>query len=197
MAKMPSWLDTSRFTDRKYFFRVQKIGWRLIGFWPGSDNISTLQILIAILNSLEVLIYAVFQLTFCYANRANLVVILDAMTPCATQITSAVKILIIVSRRKDIKVVLDHLKRSFYDGNWIIKMFELGLSIRNSFQLERSREYDKIHGEISRYSFVFAAVLLFFTNMTHLFFWSLPAVRNLYNMAFGPERSYHLPFKAM
>lgn len=112
-------LTTERFIERKYFFRVQKIGWKLIGFWPGSDNVSTFQIIISVLNSLEVLIYAVFQLSFCYVNRANLVVLLDAMTPVTTQITSAIKALVIVSQRKQIKEVLDQLKKSFYHGKKI------------------------------------------------------------------------------
>lgn len=113
---MVSIFNIERFCDRKYFFAVQKLGWKLIGFWPGDDHITTFQLSLAVLNSLEVLIYGYFQLVFCYANLDNLVILLDTMTPFLTQITSAVKILVIFWKRHDLKKVLDHLKESFCHG---------------------------------------------------------------------------------
>lgn len=105
-----------RFNDQRFFFRVQKWGWRIVGFWPGNDNVSKFQIALAVANSIEILIYSVFQLMFCYANRDNLVALLDALTPVVTQITTAMKVLIIVSRRDDMRAILDYLKHSFYFG---------------------------------------------------------------------------------
>lgn len=113
---MANFLAVERFTDKKSFFRIQKWGWRLIGFWPGSDVVTRLQLALAVLNILEVLIYGVFQFTFCYVNRGNLVVLLDALTPWLTQITSSFKVAIIIWNRRDIKVVLDYLMESFSVG---------------------------------------------------------------------------------
>lgn len=116
--KMASLLNVERFSDKKFFFPIQKLGWRFIGFWLGSDNITRLQILVAVLNSFEVLIYCVFQFNFCYVNRDKLVVVLDAATPLATQFTTALKILLIVWHRRDLKIILDFLKDSFYYGEF-------------------------------------------------------------------------------
>lgn len=138
---MVSIVDSDRFSDRKYFFRIQKLGWRLIGFWPGSNSISTLQLVLAILNGLEVLIYGVFQLTFCYVNRNNLVTLLDALTPVVTQITSAMKMLVIVWRRHDIKIVLDYLKESFYNGTIRLerlKRIKLNFNFRQSERKQKN-----------------------------------------------------------
>lgn len=115
---MDSILGTG-FYDKKYFFRVQKWGWKIIGFWPNSDNVSKLRIALAVANSVEILIYSVFQLMYCYSNLDNLVFLLDALTPVVTQITTAMKVLIIVTRRKDIKFILNYLKQSFYHGRFV------------------------------------------------------------------------------
>jgi hypothetical protein len=113
---MFKFLQVERFTNKEFFFRVQKIGWKFIGFWPGSDDITKIQLIVAVLNAIEVLFYCIFQFYFCYVNRSNLLVVLDALTPCATQLFCGLKILVVVWKRKDIKVVLDHLKDSFYFG---------------------------------------------------------------------------------
>ncbi len=109
-------VDIDRFQEQKYFFRVQKVGWRIVGFWPGNDNISKPRVILAIANSIEILVYSVFQLLYCYDNTDNLVFLLDALTPVVTQITTAVKVLVIVARRKELRSILDYLKQSFYYG---------------------------------------------------------------------------------
>nr|QGW45394.1 odorant receptor 21 [Bradysia odoriphaga] len=170
-------LQTERFTAQKYFFRVQKWGWKVVGFWPGMDNIPSLRIGLAIANSIEVLIYSVFQLMYCYESSDNLVFVLDALTPVLTQITTAMKVLIIVARREDLKFVLDYLKQSFY--------------------YDKSRESLKIHGRASIISFTFGLTLAVFANLTNLFFCLLPMVKDSYRLVMGIERSYDLPFKAV
>ena len=55
---------------------------------------------------------------YCYANRENLVLLLDAMTPVLTQITTALKVLIIVWRRDEMRAILDYLQQSFYFGKF-------------------------------------------------------------------------------
>jgi hypothetical protein len=115
---MASLFDALRFSQKKFFFPIQKLGWKFIGLWPGSDNITKLHLTIAVLNAFEVLIYSVFQFWFCYENRNKLVVLLDAVTPLGTQFTSAIKILLIVWRRHDLKVILDYLKNAFYNGEF-------------------------------------------------------------------------------
>lgn len=44
-----------QFNDQRFFFRVQKWGWRIVGFWPGNDHVSKFQIALAVANSIEIL----------------------------------------------------------------------------------------------------------------------------------------------
>lgn len=108
--------NLENFSARKYFFSIQKLGWKFIGFWPGSDNITKFQLALVFFNVFEVLIYCIFQLNFCYVKRERLVVVLDALTPLATQFTTSIKVLVIVTWRKELKIVLDHLRDSFSGG---------------------------------------------------------------------------------
>lgn len=110
-------LEKSVFASEKYFFFVPRKALRLLGFWPGSDNIRPWQIRFAIYNALVILIYAVFQINFCLKHRNNLVLFLSGCTPLVTQLTAVVKILLLVSRRRDIKKILDHLEDSFANGD--------------------------------------------------------------------------------
>lgn len=118
LLRMSGILDTERFQDKKYFFRVQKWGWNIVGLWPGMENVSMWRIVLAIANSVEILVYSLFQLLHCYESADNLVVLLDALTPVLTQITTAMKVIIIVVRRKDVKYILEYLKQSFYYGKF-------------------------------------------------------------------------------
>lgn len=106
-------LSVEKFSEKKFFFPIQKIGWRFIGFWPGSDSIASWQIALAVCNALLVLIYAVFQLMFCFANNGDLVILLDALLPCVAHVVSAIKALIIILKRKEIKEILNSLEKSF------------------------------------------------------------------------------------
>jgi hypothetical protein len=127
--KMFSFLSFEKFSEKKFFFPILKFGWRFIGFWPGSDSTTKLQLTVAVLNAIEVLIYCFFQLNFCILNRQKLVVLLDALTPFGTQFVSVIKILIIVRWRKEIKQILDYLKNSFENGE-LLSVSSLILLIR-------------------------------------------------------------------
>lgn len=173
---MTSFFNVERFSDKKFFFRVQKFGWKFIGFWPGSDDVSTFRKVLAVVHVVLVLSYAIFQFYFCYENRANLVVLLDALTPLTTQMTSTIKVLVIFSRRKAIKEILDHL--------------------RNSFYFDRSPESIKIHARVCRISFLFSFILCMFVNSTQLSFWLVPLIKDLFCIIQGVPRSYGLPLKS-
>lgn len=174
---MPSFLDAERFSERIFFFRVQKIGWKFLGFWPGIDHVSSFQMFHAVLSAFVVFFYGAFQLNDCFVNRNNLFLVLETLTPVVSQLPSATKILIIVLvKRKGIKKVLDQVKESFY--------------------FDRTKESIKINGEVSRISFVLAATIGFFGNLTILFYWLLPAVKDSYRLIKGLERNYDLPLKA-
>lgn len=113
---IPRKLQNERFEDEKYFFRVQQVGWKIVGFWPGMDNVPTRRIALAIANSIHILVYGCFQMLYCYERLDDLVIFLDALSPVLTQATTAMKVLTLVAMRKDLKWVLDHLKQSFYNG---------------------------------------------------------------------------------
>lgn len=110
-------LEKSVFASEKYFFFIPRKVLRFLGFWPGSDNIRPWQIRFAIYNVLVVLIYAVFQINFCIKHRDSLVLFLNGCTPLVTQLISAIKILLLVSRRREVKKILDHLEDSFANGD--------------------------------------------------------------------------------
>lgn len=113
---MTSFLDYNRYTSSKYFFFHQKLGWRLMGFWIGSDNISKFQLYFLYFNCMEVLGYGVFQCCYFYAVRRNLVELFAALTPFSTQVPTVIRFLFIVRYRKSIKKVLDYLKNAFGNG---------------------------------------------------------------------------------
>jgi len=107
------------FGDRKFFLLLQRYGIRLLGFWPGSDDVKSWQIALSIVAACEVLLFTIFQLWFCAVNIGDLVEFLRGVTPAITQILTALEILSIVWKRKQIKQILDHLRNAFSDGNFI------------------------------------------------------------------------------
>lgn len=123
----------SKFASSCTFFRVQKFGWNMMGFWLGEDEITRLQLIVLLVNCMEVLIYGVrtfskqqfrsfcqiFQGWFIFVNRGNLVVVFDAITPFLTQIPTILRLLILVWYRNDLKYVLDYLKADFVNGKLI------------------------------------------------------------------------------
>jgi hypothetical protein len=52
-------LHHSHFTSKRTFFRIQKFGWKLMGFWLASDEVTQFQLLFLFVNCMEVLIYGV------------------------------------------------------------------------------------------------------------------------------------------
>lgn len=109
-------INDETFGSEKFFFYFPKNIFKFVGFWPGSDNIRWWQIAFAIFNALEVLIYGIFQVNFIIENKDNLVMMLNGLTPLVTQVVTSIKILFIVSRRRDIKKILDYLFNSFVNG---------------------------------------------------------------------------------
>lgn len=107
------------FSDKKYFFFVQRVVIRMLGYWAGSDNISSWQIAFVIFNALEILGYGIFQINFCLQNIDDLVLLLNGLAPLVTQIVIVNKLAVYVWKRKDIKKVLDHLLDSFVNGQFL------------------------------------------------------------------------------
>jgi hypothetical protein len=103
----------SKFMGKDTFFRVQKMGWAMIGFWIASDSVSRVRFSVLMFNCMEVLIYGIFQLLYCFDNRDNLKVFLDGLTPFLTQVPCILRVLILVFHRKELKQVLDYLKNIF------------------------------------------------------------------------------------
>lgn len=113
---MTSFLDYNRYTSYEFFFQYQKFGWKLMGFWIGSDVITKFQFYFLLFNCAEVLTYGVFQSWYLYDVRRNLMKLFDAFTPFVTQIPTVIRVLFVVRSRKEIKEVLDYLKEKFKNG---------------------------------------------------------------------------------
>lgn len=107
------------FSDKKYFFFVQRIVTRMLGYWPGSDSISSWQIAFVICNAMEILGYGIFQINFCLQNIDDLVLLLNGLAPLVTQIVIVNKLAVFVWKRKDIKKVLDYLLDSFVNDQFL------------------------------------------------------------------------------
>ena len=104
-----------RYMDEKYFFCIQRIFLRCNGFWLSTNYMKSYHIGVAIFCSMLVLVYGVFQLNYCIKSE-SLLDILDALTPAATQIVTGVKVLFVIYRRNEIKIVLDQLHELFVTG---------------------------------------------------------------------------------
>ncbi|CAO1405802.1 unnamed protein product [Diamesa serratosioi] len=165
-----------RYMDEKYFFRVQRIFLRCIGFWPSTNYMKNYQIGFAIVNVMVVLVYGVFQLNYCIKSD-SLLDILDALTPASTQIVTGVKVLIVVYRRNEIKIMLDYLYEFFVTDNNI-----------------NSR---RINSRLSKIGFIFSVILATFTNLTNFFFCTMPIIKDVRLHFKGMKLLKGLPFKAV
>lgn len=112
--KIEKFLKTDIYGEEKYFFKLQRFGFGFIGFW--FLNFTNWQIGFTMFNSLEILFYAIFQINFCVKNFNNLVEFLSGITPLVTQVITAFKILIVLSRREAFKSILTSLHESFVNG---------------------------------------------------------------------------------
>jgi len=106
---------TRNYDDKKNFMLIQRIGVRLIGFWPG-DDVEIWQIAIAVLASLELAFFVIFQIRFCIENIYDLKECLQCLVPTIAQSIDVIKILIIVQKRKEFKQILDFLYDAFVNG---------------------------------------------------------------------------------
>lgn len=105
------------FDSEKFFFIIQRVGMRFIGLWPSDEAAYTSWLIFfAIFNAMEILLNGIFQVNFCFKNMDALVKFLNGSTPLITQILTAVKILILVWRRNDLKKMLDYLRDAFVTG---------------------------------------------------------------------------------
>lgn len=109
-------VSVEKFGEEKFFFRMQRIGSFFNGFWPGDENWTRFRLNFAIFNSMEILIYAIFQLIFIVEHLSELVVVLDALTPLVTQIVVAIKLLVVHNQRHQLRDILRYLKGNFVNG---------------------------------------------------------------------------------
>ncbi|XP_070502795.1 odorant receptor 24a-like [Chironomus tepperi] len=174
---MLKFLRRSQFESPKTFFRVQKFGWHLMGFWLGSDEVTQFQMKILLTNCFVVLIYGIFQGWFIFENRGKLVVVFDAITPFLTQIPTVLRLLVLVWRRKELKYVLDYLKKNFTEAR-------------------KTREI-KVIARANQISSILLAVLVILGYITLIFFFILPVVRDFIRIHTGSEWMHEIPFKAI
>lgn len=109
-------LRENYFESEKSFFIVQKLLFKMFGFWPGSDVIHPFQIGFAIYNTLEIAFHGIFQINFCIKNVDDLVLFLNGVTPLMSQLMLVEQVCVIIWKRKDVKIILDQLKDSIFGG---------------------------------------------------------------------------------
>lgn len=108
-------VSVEKFGEEKFFFRMQRIGCFFNGFWPGDESWTRFRLNFAIFNAMEILIYAIFQFIFIVEHLSELVVVLDALTPWATQIVVAIKLLVVHHQRHQLRDIMRYLKGNFVD----------------------------------------------------------------------------------
>jgi len=106
------------FDDKKFVLLVQRLCIRNIGFWPGSDNIKNWQITFAIVAVIELLVFVVFQLAYCFAHIDDLAKFLQVFMQTIVQIIIALKFLVIIWKRNDFKRIIDCIVKAFDDGEY-------------------------------------------------------------------------------
>jgi hypothetical protein len=102
--------------SKKTFFRYQKIGWRMMGFWLSDEKVTKFQFYFLLTNCMLQILYGFFQLWFIVDNRSNLVTLFDAMTPFLTQVPTIFRLLFLIGYRAELKGVLNYLKGLFERG---------------------------------------------------------------------------------
>jgi hypothetical protein len=183
------------FGEEKYFFIVQRVIFKLIGFWPEGEEFLAWQMSLAIFNALEILFFASFQVNFCIKNFDNLIELLNGFTPLVTQIITALKIFILIARRNDFKRILDALRESFLKGEFII-FSKVGLVLLLFLFTDTDEDSRRINSNMSKFSFLAAIVPSFFALNTGGFFTVLPLIIDIYLSSNGQDRLYGLPFKS-
>jgi hypothetical protein len=163
------------FSEKRSFFRLQKIGWKLLGFWIGSDEVNYLRLALVILNCTEIIGYGVFQCYFVYENRGNFVTFLDGLTPFLTQTPMAMRVLFLLWHRRTFKKMLDFLEGIFDNC---------------------TKEEHEINDFASKKTTMLLAAAWILAAMTDLSYIVVPIVKNIYSLIYFGSRSFDLPFKA-
>lgn len=124
MEKIQRLLSVEKFGEEKYFFAMQRVGSFFNGFWPGYEKVSKFRLSLSIFNAMEILIYSIFQLQFIIEHGNDLKIVLDALTPCATQIVCGIKLLVVFHQRHQLRIIFKYLRENFVNGKKWMK-FEM------------------------------------------------------------------------
>ncbi|KAG5669908.1 hypothetical protein PVAND_000198 [Polypedilum vanderplanki] len=166
----------NNFMRNESFYRIQKLSWKLLGFFIGNNEVSKFKFFLLIFNCMEVLVYGIFQLYYSYEHRENLKLVLDGLTPWLTEIPCVLRILILVWYRKDVKKVLDYLKDIF----------------------EKTTDNDErmINARANQLSSILMGVTGFFIISTDFCYILYPIFSNIYQFINGQNIAYEFPYKA-
>jgi len=104
------------FDDKKFVLLAQRLIIRNVGFWPGDDKIRNWQIVFAIVSIIELLLFVVCEFWFSFAHIDDLAEFLRNFLVATTQFIIALKLLVIIWKRKDFKLIIDFIPKAFNDG---------------------------------------------------------------------------------
>jgi len=104
------------FDDKKFVLLAQRQSIRNVGFWPGDDNIKKWQIAFAIVSVVELLVFVTFQFRHCFSNTDDLAEFLRGLLASVSQGLIALKLLVIIVKRRDFKRIIDFILKAFDDG---------------------------------------------------------------------------------
>lgn len=104
---MTNFEENFKYLDKLNFFKVQRLFLRFVGFWPGDDKNSKFGLFRAILHATFLYIVVGFEINFAFVFSDKLALVLDCLTPTCTKFVTATKILVVLWRRKQIKILLN------------------------------------------------------------------------------------------
>lgn len=61
-----------KYSDPKYYFKLQKVPSKFIGFWPGDENLTIFKLSLTIFHAVFILVAVAFEFNFAYINADNL-----------------------------------------------------------------------------------------------------------------------------
>lgn len=119
----------------------------------------------------------------------------DALTPFLTLTPTALRLIILVWHRNDLKYVLDYLENAFVNGKELDINFMISNTKKIQFTAKEKREIE-INARANQVSSILLAVLVVLALLCITFFFISPVIRDLTRVRSGLERMYNIPFKA-
>jgi len=181
------------FDDKENILLAQRWILRGVGFSPGDDNIKKWQMSFAVASVINILFFLVFQFWNCFANINDMAEFLRGFSISVPQVFVAIKLLILIVKRKDFKRIIDFIVKAFAEGELFMRIMFQRLLILFT---ETNVEFRRINADASRKSFNLSRWSAFVGLCVFAIFVFVPMIVNAYKTFAGDELDYRMPVEA-